>query len=229
MFWQKIQRLGNGAPSFTVQAHPSDARRVVINIPGFNGTIDGYNDKYRTIGEYYSKRGFCAFVQMPNTTRPAGSAYGQGLVADLLATIEWATTHRKRLGVGDDAEICLMGASAGGFAVAHAAPHHAKVKKILLLEPTLSQDLVGEFDPGLLGLYQGECSIIVAAQGIGMPAAAQYKKMLCKASSVRVVELPDCDHQFTGPRNGRIFSKAPAWAFWGEETFPSPEGGLELY
>ena len=33
----------------------------------------------------------------------------------------------------------------------------------------------------------------------------------------------------TGETNGKIMSKAPLWAFAGDETFPSPEGGIELY
>jgi hypothetical protein len=41
--------------------------------------------------------------------------------------------------------------------------------------------------------------------------------------------VPDCDHHFTGEVNGRILGKAYLWAFAGDDTFPSPDGGVLLY
>ena len=41
--------------------------------------------------------------------------------------------------------------------------------------------------------------------------------------------IPNCNHQFFGEANGKIMSKAPLWAFAGDTTFPSPEGGKKLY
>jgi hypothetical protein len=38
----------------------------------------------------------------------------------------------------------------------------------------------------------------------------------------------ECDHGFTGVTNGKILSKAYMWAFGGDTSFPSPNGGLVL-
>ena len=49
------------------------------------------------------------------------------------------------------------------------------------------------------------------------------------AESLHVREVPDCDHRFSGATNGRILSKAFLWAFREDDTFPSDEGGLDIY
>ncbi len=56
-----------------------------------------------------------------------------------------------------------------------------------------------------------------------------FSKWATKAKLRKVVTVPDYDHQFTGETNGRILSKAYLWAFKGDETYPSPEGGIKLY
>jgi hypothetical protein len=41
--------------------------------------------------------------------------------------------------------------------------------------------------------------------------------------------VPACGHGFAGETNDRILSKAYLWAFAGDDSFPSPDGGVPLY
>ena len=53
--------------------------------------------------------------------------------------------------------------------------------------------------------------------------------MARSASAVHARGVPHCGHSFAGETNGRILSKAYLWAFAGDDSFPSPDGGVPLY
>ena len=53
--------------------------------------------------------------------------------------------------------------------------------------------------------------------------------MAVNVDMIHIKEIPDCDHGFRGDTNNMILSKAYGWAFAGDATFPSPEGGILLY
>lgn len=54
-------------------------------------------------------------------------------------------------------------------------------------------------------------------------------KLMLSAKIRKLEVIPNCGHQFIGETNGKIMSKAPLWAFAGDTTFPSPDGGKRLY
>jgi hypothetical protein len=49
------------------------------------------------------------------------------------------------------------------------------------------------------------------------------------ASAVHARGVPASGHGFAGETNDRILSKAYLWAFAGDDSFPSPDGGVPLY
>src|SRR3989344_1351842 len=143
-----------------VAVHPSpDAQAIIINYPGYLGSIDGYNKKYATIADHLSQKKVGAVVRMANTLWPHIN-YRQSVLDDLRAVIRYTLGHAAEMCATATPDIYLMG-----------------------------------FSP----------------------------------PSRHLVVLPNCDHQFRGRVNGQIMSKAPLWAFAGEATFPSPEGGTVLY
>jgi hypothetical protein len=62
-----------------------------------------------------------------------------------------------------------------------------------------------------------------------MALAMALRSFARRASGVHAHGVPNCDHGFSGEMNGRIFGKAYLWAFAGDGSFPSPEGGVHLY
>lgn len=224
----RVEKICQGDTIFEVLAHPSlRARRVIINMPGYRGDINGYNNKYRALGSYLATRGVAAFIQMPNISERRRE-YARELVADFTATIERVFSIAPEICATKTPEICLVGFSAGGFAAAAAAPRNGEVKKLLLMEPTVNVELMGGF-PLNLGAFKGEVYIVVGDQGVGARAGRRYYDAFTGASRRALVVVPNCDHQFRGTRNGQIMSKAYLWACAGDATFPSPEGGLKLY
>jgi len=49
------------------------------------------------------------------------------------------------------------------------------------------------------------------------------------AKDVNFIIIPDCDHHFTGEKNGRILSRAPFWAFGTDIIFPHIVDSCKLY
>jgi dienelactone hydrolase len=217
---------------FDVFIHPSpNAKAIIINCPGYRGDINGYNDKHKKIGRKLSTLGVGAFIQAPNIEHEVEErAYYRGVVTDLWSTIEHARRNAKRICGTETPEIYLMGFSRGGAACAITAAIHSGVARVLLIEPTAYAVERDRYHPELTS-YRGEVYIVVGQgrDAIGERVGALYQDIFVGAKRCELVVIPDCDHQFRGKTNGQILSKAPLWAFAGENTFPSPEGGMELY
>jgi len=221
--------LHGRSESFEVFVHPSPhSTAIIINYPGYNGHIDGYNNKYRTLGAHLSKLGVGAFIQMPNTIWDRGMDYGHTLIDDLLSTCNYAKKIAGHVCKTLEPNLYLMGFSAGAGGVAGAA-YHSGAKKILLMAP--SADAALQDVTKSLSHYSGEVYVVIGKNDdvVGPDAGKRFYNMATAASKRMLVELPECDHQFRGTKNGKILSKAPIWAFVGDRTFPSPEDGLELY
>ena len=197
-------------------------KATIINIPGYQSDVNGFNNKYVKLADHLVNRHLLQVVRMPNVTRPEGGLYAEGLLADVGEVYEWV---RKNCG----GPIYLMGFSAGGFAAAVVAAENPDVEKILLMEPSASGRLLGEFPREKLSQYRGEVYIVIGDTGVGYQVAELYQKAFSKAARVELHVIQNCDHQFKGEKNGKILSKAPLWAFAGDPTFPSPDGGIELY
>lgn len=220
--------------TFEIIAHPAPgAHAIIINYPGRGGDINGFNNKYQKLGQYLSDQGVGAFIQMPNIEWPRRD-YRETLIEDLLAVCDYAdrSTHILRdpaaPSLESDYELYLMGFSAGASAVAGAA-HESGATKILLMAP--SGNASCELVTASLQNYTGEVYIAVGEDDevVGANAGQRFFEMAENASKRSLQMIPNCDHQFRGRENGMIMSKAPLWAFAGDETFPNPEGGIVLY
>ena len=82
-----------------------------------------------------------------------------------------------------------------------------------------------------LAKFRGDVYIAVGdrEEVVGPEAGKTFYDLATAARVRKLVIVPNCNHQFFGEANGKIMSKAPLWAFAGDTTFPSPEGGKVLY
>src|SRR3989344_6586536 len=109
-------------PQIVIEAavHPSpDARAIIINYPGYRGTIDGYNRKYVTLADHLSQKKVGAVVRMANILWPHIN-YRQSVLDDLRAVIRYTLEHAAEMCATAAPDIYLMGFSAGAGAVAAA-------------------------------------------------------------------------------------------------------------
>ncbi len=221
-----VERNGITVP---LVVHPCKrAKAVIINYPGFRGDIDGYNLKYRHLGEWLVQKRVGAFIQMPNIHRQ-DEPYEKSVIADLRAVVRHVIQIAPDIASSPEPIIYLMGFSAGASAVAAVASEYQPIKKILLMAP--SGDASPERVRASLERFRGEVYIAIGEHDevVGPDAGARFLSLVKRASRKELVTIPCCCHQFRGIRNGMIMSKAPLWAFAGDDTFPSPEGGHVLY
>ena len=109
-------------------------------------------------------------------------------------------------------------------AVAHRYP---EAKKILLLS---SYDSVGDSFYDGISQFAGDVHMAYGSQDTVAGLLAYVISLgPMAANSLHLRQVPECDHRFSGAVNSKILTKAFYWAFNGDESFPSPEGGLQLY
>lgn len=206
--------------------HPNLSRRIILNVPGYAGVIDGYANKYKTLGHHIQSQELAAVVR-------TGNPLGQGYPTDinLNAALEYTESHAWEICGEPNPEIMLMGFSAGASAIAARAYEHLNVSTILLFAPSgnMNRDLVKEG----LARFTGDVYVVVGAQDevVGAEAGPLFYSLATGARQRELHMLLNCDHQFTGEANGRIISEAPFYAFSrGEKpNFPDPFGGIKLY
>ena len=150
-------------------------------------------------------------------------------MADLKATIDYALANADRICSSKEPDLYLMGFSAGAGAIAIVAADYPQITKVLLLAPSVDAGKTA-IEEGF-GKFRGEVYIAVGEydECVGKEAGEYFMGLATGASRKKLVVIPNCDHQFQGRINGKIMSKAPFWAFAADQSFPSPEGGIELY
>ncbi|MFC1768836.1 hypothetical protein ACFLZX_03660 [Nanoarchaeota archaeon] len=206
--------------------HPKQNGILVINYPGIRATVDGHSGKYRRIGEIlHDKVG--AVVRSSNH-KIEDADQKQYLKDNLRRIIEHSLLNADHIAGKSDPDVYLMGVSGGAGAIGAVAYECPLVKKVLMIAPAES---AGREDI-LRGLEQftGELYITAGENDELVKKAPEVFHEAAKNAKVRkIVRVPFGDHRFSGRNGGKIFSKAPLWAFLGEESYPDPEGGIELY
>ncbi len=207
--------------------HKGTTNKVIISYPGAGGTLDGYDNKYLKLANHMQEH-IGSVVRMNNVRVPT-SAYHVILCSNLEDVINYCIHNALSLFGTSDLEVYLMGFSNGAGAVAAVAYKYPVVKKILLLAPAFG---AGEKAVTLgLEAFKNEVYIAIGKNdlNVGYKSGETFQALAKNASVAKLVVIPDCDHQFRGELNSRILSKAPLWAFNGDTSFPSPEGGIKLY
>ncbi len=223
--WEKSQNGITMDFELDVAIHPFNNGKIVINYPGADGSINGYNDKYIKIADYLVENKIGAVVRIPNI-----SSLGFGWDINLRETLSYVLDHSKEICGREVPEIYLMGTSAGAGAIAMTAWEYPEVTKILLTEPAI----IFSGEHGVEGIkeFQGKIVIVVGQGGnaLGKVIGDKFFDYFIKSKHKEIFEIQNCDHQFKGEINGRIFSQAPLYAFGDKKfIFPDPNGGVKLY
>ncbi|MDF1664184.1 MAG: hypothetical protein P1V97_20615 [Planctomycetota bacterium] len=213
-----------------VEIHPHANGRLIINMPGWDGAIDGYQQKYTKLAEFLVEQGLGAVVRCGNhpVDRVDFEDACKAQIRDLTKT---ALEKAISICGSPTPELYFMGFSAGASAMAATAQLFPQLKALLLMAP--STDAGYDSMKASLSQFSGAVSVIVGAADLVVGSfpreVATWGPEGLSARSRRLVVIPQCDHQFRGARNGQILSQAPLWAFGDLDPFPHPDAGIILY
>jgi hypothetical protein len=220
-------------------AFPTASGKLLIQAPGAGEVKEGAGNRYMRLGEYLQARGIATLVSFnppwpdaqfkypnePYSYRDA--SWSLIYVEGMASLVEHCLKDAERLCGPCEPEVHLAGFSAGGSVAGAVAPLFTPVKKILLVS---AYDSVDRFFLGGVRRYAGEVYVAYGEQDPPAAILAMMMPSLAKqARAVHARSVPNCTHSFSGETNGKVLSKAYLWAFAGDDSFPSPDGGVPLY
>jgi pimeloyl-ACP methyl ester carboxylesterase len=148
----------------------------------------------------------------------------EALLMDNLKTVlNYTLRESLRICGSNTPALFVAGHSAGASTATAVAPEYPQVTKMLLIAPS------ADIDPTLiensLSKYEGELYVVSGDKDyvVSPEAARAIAEWATKAKYRQVVTVPDCDHDFSGERNGMLFSKAYLWAFKSNGAVHSPK------
>lgn len=212
----------------SIEYHPTNTKRMIICIPGADGSVRGYKNKYLNLGNYIQEKNIASFVRVPND-RP------QEFVNSAECVIQYCLDHSKEI-CGEEVcpEMWLMGFSAGGASVLLTAWEYPWVTRILVINPFLGNDVFRELET-YLSLYMGKVFVVIGEDD--KICDPNFTKSYIERNSERkrkpqIHIIPSCDHQLKGETNSKILSQLPEYYFldkYKTEPFPDGNKGINLF
>ena len=220
--------------------YPTKSEIIIINSPGAGGAgNDDRKSRWDILGEFIQQQNIGTFIKYNHPAPDAhykfpnepyshkDASWNQLVVESLIHVINYAIENSREICGSETPTLYLSGFSAGGSACGAVAHLYPEIRQILLLS---AYDSVGDYFFEGIGEFTGEIYMAYGAEDMMAGFLAYTMRFIAKkANMVHVQEIPDCNHGFRGDTNDRILSKAFSWAFAGDDTFPSPDGGILLY
>lgn len=204
--------------------HPTDTGKILINIPGAGGSVDGYKNKYINLGNYIQEKELSSFVRIPND-RP------QEPLLTARTVINYSIENAKKICGKKKPEIWLMGFSAGAASILLTAWEYPEITKILVINPFIDFKNVRKEVKEYLPRFEGEeCLVIGEEDSVIAKDTVQYIHRY--SNNIKAYTVPQCGHQFRGEDNIKILSQLPEFVFLGQykkqNSLPAPEKGINL-
>jgi predicted alpha/beta hydrolase family esterase len=181
--------------SLRLALHPEESGQILLTVPGVDGSLDGYEDKYLKIAEAVQSRHGAAVVRMENP---------------FITSFHWESNLRQALGFIEnnlnsltfhsDPIVYIMAHSAGASVAAHISHEYPRIKRLLLINPATKLDM-HRIESGL-SKFNGETpTILIGSQD---PSFADVGSL----NNVNIVVEQGADHHFSG-KSFKTFQDSP--------------------
>lgn len=223
--FDKGRQLGNTAEiSFNIAMHPNASHKIMHLLPGMDGDINGFNDKYLKIACLVQNSKIAAVVRSRNTWHP-----GFSFEHDFRFAIEHASSNSYAICGEVNPDMYLMGYAAGAGIMGALAHEYPNVKKILLINPT------GEMGERIietgLSKFSGEIMLAIGENDLDSLKFGRnlFENHTNEAKTRKLLIIPKGDHQLRGRDTGIFLSKLPFIAFDNNSEYTKKFKGIELY
>jgi len=207
-----------------VAYHPTKTGKIIINIPGAGGSLNGYKNKYLNLGNYIQGKEIASFVRIPND-RP------QEAILTARTVINYSIENAKKICGRERPEIWLMGFSAGGASALLTAWEYPEITKVLAINPYIDFKSVRIEIKKYLLRYEGKVFLLVGLED-SVIARDTIQYIHKYSNDIKAYVVPQCDHQFRGETNIKLLSQLPEFFFLDRykrcNDLPDPEKGINL-
>ena len=184
-----------------VAIHPADSSVILLTIPGVDGTLDGYENKYITIAEAAQQKFGAAVVRIENPF--ITSFHWESNVRRIL---EFINNNTQAIAKTDDVELRIMAHSAGASVIAQIAWEYPNISRLLLINPAAR--LGGEnIKQGLQAFTGDKATILIGTEDLSYEGI-QTLFGDNDVSKVAVEVVNGADHYFAGDAFP-VFLEAP--------------------
>jgi pimeloyl-ACP methyl ester carboxylesterase len=193
--WQEEINGYNVDCSLDIAIHPANSDIIFLTIPGVDGSIDGYENKYVTIADNIQDKYGAAIVRMSNPY--ISSFFWESNIRQVLQFIE---DNAKEITGKVDFELRIMAHSAGAAILAQIAWEYPLISRILLVNPAMKLN-PDKIKRGLAELNNNKLAILVGSKD---PSISETKELRIE----RTIIVEGADHNFSGD-TFPLFLEAP--------------------
>lgn len=176
---------------------PSKSEVVVLIVPGVDGSVDGYEDKYKRIAETLHKIHGAAIVRISNPF--ISSLHWESNVRNILNYIE---TNSSDITTSDKFVVKVMAHSAGASVVAQVTNEYPYINHLLLINPASKLNIEGTKKG--LNEFNGKIDILLGEED---PSLDDFE-------GFEITVVKGADHNFSGEAF-TAFLNAPNRYFFG--------------
>jgi len=164
---------------------PAKSKTIFITLPGVDGSIDGYKNKYKRITDNIQEEHGVATIRMSNPF--ISSSHWDSNIRQVL---DYILANKLAITEHEDIEIQIMAHSAGAAIIARIAWEYPEIKKLLLVNPAFKMNP----DNILSGLakYTGDVRFVFGSKD----PSIEWAKKLKEKYEVSVID--GSDHNFSG-------------------------------
>lgn len=171
--------------SLEVFVSPANSNIVFITLPGVDGSIDGYKNKYKQITDSMQKRHGVATVRMSNHF--ISSSHWDSNIRQVL---DYVLANKLAITEHEDIEIQIMAHSAGAAIIAQVAWEYPEINKLLLVNTAFKMNPDKILDG--LSKYAGDVRFVFGSKDPSIDWAEKLKE------KYKVIVIVGADHNFSG-------------------------------
>lgn len=201
--WQETKNDITIDCSLDIAVHPAQSRVIFVTIPGVDGSVDGYQNKYVDIANSVQQKHEVAVVRAANPF--ITSFHWESNIRELLMYIE---DNAKSICGTAKPELYVMAHSAGAAIVARIAWEYPEIKRLLLVNPASKLGI----EHMLQGVSKFEGQSVTIVYGEHDPSVESSKDFegIKTVANVVVEILPGIDHDFSGKEGLEKFKLLPS-------------------
>lgn len=174
--------------SLDIAVHPAESRTILLTIPGVDGSVDGYQDKYVRMVEAFQQKHDVAAVRMANPF--ITSHHWESNLRRALGYIR--SNLEKITGQSDGVRIAVVAHSAGASIIAKIACEYSEINELLLINPAKKLLDAGQMIHSL-GALMSRTTVVFGGED---PSVDMADELRDGGVAVQVVE--GADHNFSG-------------------------------